>query len=157
MTGRGAKWPKRLKMAKNQQNRAFYAKNQLFDYFQGKLTDKCECLWDTRVSENICYFMTHGGHFESSRYKFEGFLVLESKSLLCKCCLQHYLTFQWLNFQFQSDSIIKRRSKWQKQPQNSQELTKQSVLCKNINFLTIVRLSPPGLCGKREIFGLFPK
>ena len=32
-------------MAKNLQNRAFYAKkNQLLDYFRGKFRDKCVCI-----------------------------------------------------------------------------------------------------------------
>ena len=71
---------KKPQMAKNRQNRAFYAKkNQLFDYFIGKLRDSI-------VSENFGHFWTRGGHFEFSRYQFEGFPVLESKSLFRKSC-----------------------------------------------------------------------
>ena len=41
MIGRGSKWPKSFKMAKNRQNRAFYAKISTFDYFIGKFREKC--------------------------------------------------------------------------------------------------------------------
>ena len=41
-------------------------KNQLFDYFIGKLRD-------SKVLENFGHFWTRGGHFEFSRYQFEGF------------------------------------------------------------------------------------
>ena len=53
--------------------------NQLFDYSIGKLRDKYVCIQDSKVLEKFGHFWTRGGHFEFSRYQFDGFLVLESK------------------------------------------------------------------------------
>ena len=65
MTERGAQWPKSLKMAKNRENSLFYAKkNQLFDFFKGKLGGKCVCFQNSRVSENFGHFWICGIHFE---------------------------------------------------------------------------------------------
>ena len=81
MTERGSKWPKSLKMAKNQQFRAFYAKKKsIFWLFYSQVERQM------RVYLSVGHFWIRGGHFEFSRYQFEGFPVLKSKSLFFKSC-----------------------------------------------------------------------